>query len=142
MEFRESGLGDGSRAAVRVPVLLPARSLLIMTGAARYSYTHAIPARTFDPVPATNIPDFQQQPGGGVAMTTLPRGMRVSITFRTVRPPPCICRCGEQACHVCTCGYEYVSARGMVSMHVMCLHIQCGELLCHVSRHVMFLHMW
>jgi alkylated DNA repair dioxygenase AlkB len=49
----------------RASVWLAPRSLLVLTGEARYAWRHAIPARKSDP-------------GHG------PRGRRVSLTFRTV----------------------------------------------------------
>jgi alkylated DNA repair dioxygenase AlkB len=52
----------------RAPVRLAARSLCVMTGAARYTWRHAIAARKSDPTP-----------DGRVA-----RGRRVSVTFRTL----------------------------------------------------------
>jgi len=76
----------------KLSVPLPARSLLIMKGASRYGYTHAIPARTFDPVP---LRTSHQDLGGAAAMTTVPRGTRISITFRGVRPAPFMCSCGK-----------------------------------------------
>ena len=80
-------------SSTKWPVLLPARSLLIMTGASRYGYTHGIPARTFDPV--TSCTDSHQRQNDAVVMTTVPRKTRISITFRALRPAPCICTCGE-----------------------------------------------
>lgn len=53
---------------LRVPLHLEPRSLCVMTGAARYTWRHAIAARKSDPTP-----------GGRVA-----RGRRVSVTFRTI----------------------------------------------------------
>ena len=49
-------------------ILLP-RSLLVMTGAARYEWTHAIPPRAFDVIDGQRVE----------------RKRRVSITFRKVR---------------------------------------------------------
>lgn len=51
--------------AVKVDVWLPARSLVVLTGAARTTWKHAIAGRRSDP-------------GHG------PRGRRLSLTFRTV----------------------------------------------------------
>jgi alkylated DNA repair dioxygenase AlkB len=48
--------------------LLKRCSILLLTGAARYDWTHAIPARKTDVINGT----------------TTPRGRRLSITFRTV----------------------------------------------------------
>lgn len=56
----------------RVPVTLEPGGLCVMTGPARYAWRHSIPARKTDP-----------GPGGRV-----PRGRRVSVTFRTVEAAP------------------------------------------------------
>jgi alkylated DNA repair protein alkB family protein 8 len=58
---------DGSKAAVP----LAPGSLLVMTGPARFTWRHAIAARRSDPGPAGRVP----------------RGRRVSVTFRTVVHP-------------------------------------------------------
>jgi alkylated DNA repair protein alkB family protein 8 len=58
-------------------LLLPPRSLLVMTGASRYGYVHAIRARK------TDVVDGQ----------TVPREGRYSLTMRTIR------RGDEIACH-------------------------------------------
>ncbi|MCP2335703.1 alpha-ketoglutarate-dependent dioxygenase AlkB [Actinomadura rupiterrae] len=52
----------------RVPVPLAPGTLCVMTGPARYTWRHAIPARKTDPAPVGR----------------LPRSRRVSATFRTV----------------------------------------------------------
>lgn len=62
MRFRHRA--NGARHAV----MLEPRALLILTGAARYDWTHEIPPR------ATDIVDGKR----------LPRGRRVSMTFRNV----------------------------------------------------------
>lgn len=49
-------------------ILLPARSLLIMSGEARYGWKHSIPARTFDVVDGEWIE----------------RERRISLTYREV----------------------------------------------------------
>ncbi len=53
-----------------VDILLEPRSLLVLGGAARYEWRHSIPARKNDK-------------WNGL---TLPRGRRVSLTFRTAQP--------------------------------------------------------
>ncbi|XP_018311494.1 alkylated DNA repair protein alkB homolog 8 [Mycetomoellerius zeteki] len=63
----------------KIDVLLPARSLLIMTGEARYAWTHGINARYSDVIKTENGP------------TTQERGIRVSFTFRKVRRGECYC---------------------------------------------------
>lgn len=52
----------------KVPLFLQPRSLVVMTGEARYDWRHAIPARKSD-----------EHEG-----RTVPRGRRVSLTFRNV----------------------------------------------------------
>ncbi|WP_051813624.1 alpha-ketoglutarate-dependent dioxygenase AlkB [Kitasatospora sp. MBT63] len=58
---------DGTRLALPIA----AGSLLVMTGPARFSWRHAIAARRSDPGPAGRVP----------------RGRRVSVTFRTLLRP-------------------------------------------------------
>ncbi|MGW1962596.1 alpha-ketoglutarate-dependent dioxygenase AlkB [Streptomyces sp. NPDC001935] len=59
--------GDGTKTGV----LLAPGSLCVMTGAARYDWRHGIAARKSDPEGAVRVP----------------RGRRVSVTFRTVLGP-------------------------------------------------------
>lgn len=92
MDFRKSCVGMvGGVAEEKVPVVLPARSLLIMTGASRYQWTHAIATRHYDQLPS---------PEG---FTAVPRGTRLSLTLRAVRQPPCICQCGKGSPLAVTC---------------------------------------
>jgi alkylated DNA repair protein alkB homolog 8 len=70
MEFRHP---DESRPVESV--LLPPRSLLVMTGASRYEWTHAIPPRLFDVIDGQRVD----------------RQRRVSITFRKVQSTACTC---------------------------------------------------
>ncbi|KAI9993510.1 hypothetical protein PInf_015680 [Phytophthora infestans] len=69
MDFRHP---DGVR---NEGVLLPARSLAVMSGASRYKWEHAIVPRTFDVIDGKQIP----------------RQRRVSITFRKIHSGPCEC---------------------------------------------------
>jgi len=62
-----------------INVFLPARSLLIMTGEARYAWTHGICPRHSDVIETEN------------GTTTQERGIRVSFTFRKVRRGDCCC---------------------------------------------------
>jgi alkylated DNA repair protein alkB family protein 8 len=62
-------------------VLLPRRSLLILTGPARYGFSHGIGYRKHDMVDGT----------------LRKRARRVSVTMRTVRMRPCL-DCGFPAC--------------------------------------------
>ncbi|XP_045872544.1 alkylated DNA repair protein alkB homolog 8 isoform X1 [Meles meles] len=76
---------------VTVPVMLPRRSLLVMTGESRYLWTHGITPRKFDTVQAS-----KGHKGGIITsdvgdLTLSKRGMRTSFTFRKVRQTPCNC---------------------------------------------------
>lgn len=72
MVFRREDDRKDKRAFV-----LERRSAAIMTGEARYEWTHEIPKRKSEPAAAT---------GGGRRGRT-PRGRRLSLTFRKVLPP-------------------------------------------------------
>ncbi|XP_076762827.1 tRNA (carboxymethyluridine(34)-5-O)-methyltransferase alkbh8 [Xylocopa sonorina] len=63
----------------KVSVLLPPRSLLIMSGEARYAWSHGICPRHNDIIKTAN------------GLTSQPRGTRVSFTFRKVRRGSCCC---------------------------------------------------
>lgn len=63
----------------KVAVLLPPRSLLIMSGEARYAWSHGICPRHNDIIETAN------------GLTSKPRGTRVSFTFRKVRRGNCCC---------------------------------------------------
>ncbi|KAH0501681.1 Alkylated DNA repair protein alkB-like protein 8 [Microtus ochrogaster] len=76
---------------VTVQVMLPRRSLLVMTGESRYLWTHGITPRKFDTVQAS-----EQFKGGIITsdigdLTLSKRGIRTSFTFRKVRRVPCNC---------------------------------------------------
>ncbi|KAJ7682939.1 hypothetical protein B0H17DRAFT_860928, partial [Mycena rosella] len=64
-------LGSGEAGAEPVRLFLPARSVLVLSGAARYEWTHGIEERMADRVA-----------GAGV----VERGVRLSITFRWLLP--------------------------------------------------------
>ncbi|XP_065344849.1 alkylated DNA repair protein alkB homolog 8 [Cloeon dipterum] len=72
MEFRKSG--------VVVPVLLPRRSLLVMSGESRYAWTHGINPRKSDVV---NCPDGK--------LSLVQRKRRTSFTFRRLLRRACTC---------------------------------------------------
>ncbi|CAJ1065618.1 LOW QUALITY PROTEIN: alkylated DNA repair protein alkB homolog 8 [Xyrichtys novacula] len=87
MEFRHP---DG----LLLPVVLPARSLLLMKGESRYLWTHGITPRKYDMVPACD----PQSPAHTMAdlgahsnLTLSKRGTRTSFTFRKIRHKPCDC---------------------------------------------------
>ncbi|KAL6258325.1 hypothetical protein P5V15_010272 [Pogonomyrmex californicus] len=63
----------------KIDIFLPARSLLIMSGEARYAWTHGICPRHNDIIKTEN------------GTTTRERGTRVSFTFRKVRRDDCCC---------------------------------------------------
>ncbi|KAI1395944.1 hypothetical protein F4819DRAFT_500633 [Hypoxylon fuscum] len=75
----KSGNGDGAKTADEPwEILLPRRSLLLMTGAARYGYTHGIRARKTDRIDGQIVQ----------------RQERYSLTMRTVRRADAIrCDC-------------------------------------------------
>lgn len=70
---------DFKRENKKVGVLLPPRSLLVMSGEGRYAWSHGISPRHNDVV------------GNSNGVTTQPRGTRVSFTFRKVRKGDCPC---------------------------------------------------
>ncbi|XP_017753532.1 PREDICTED: alkylated DNA repair protein alkB homolog 8 [Eufriesea mexicana] len=70
---------DFKRENEKVAIFLPPRSLLIMSGEARYAWSHGICPRHNDIVSTST------------GMTTQPRGTRVSFTFRKVRTGDCYC---------------------------------------------------
>ncbi|XP_034243811.1 alkylated DNA repair protein alkB homolog 8 [Thrips palmi] len=75
MEFRDI-------SGRKIPVLLPQRSLAIISGESRYGWTHGIASRSHDIVCADN----------NKGLTLLPRQERVSFTFRCLRPKrECFC---------------------------------------------------
>ncbi|XP_022086771.1 alkylated DNA repair protein alkB homolog 8-like isoform X2 [Acanthaster planci] len=92
-------------AGRHVPVFLPRRSLLIMTGEARYLWSHGITPRKSDVIPAhmdgtksgTTSDEVTENDQG---LTLMQRGVRRSLTFRAVRGAPCHCaypsRCDTQ----------------------------------------------
>ncbi|XP_053729015.1 alkylated DNA repair protein alkB homolog 8 isoform X1 [Synchiropus splendidus] len=84
MEFRHP---DGPM----VNVLLPARSLLVMTGESRYLWTHGITPRKFDTVPISDPQSPAQSQGDQSNLTLSKRGVRTSFTFRKIRREPCCC---------------------------------------------------
>ncbi|XP_032328445.1 CWF19-like protein 2 isoform X3 [Camelus ferus] len=77
---------------VTVPVMLPCRSLLVMTGESRYLWTHGITPRKFDTVQASRGHKSGVVTGDVEDLTLSKRGIRTSFTFRKVRHTPCNCR--------------------------------------------------
>jgi len=71
----------------QVPVWLPARSLLIMHGEARYCWSHGITPRHCDTVPHSVVGVEHGLEG----LTLAHRDTRVSLTFRKTFRGPCSC---------------------------------------------------
>ncbi|KAJ8036396.1 Alkylated DNA repair protein alkB-like 8 [Holothuria leucospilota] len=69
-----------------VSKVLPPRSLLVMTGEARYLWSHGIIPRKTDVIPDT------AEGREGNSVTLAARGTRTSFTFRAVRGRPCDCK--------------------------------------------------
>lgn len=86
MDFRH--VDSAGEVVEKVPVLLPARSLLVMSGPSRYLWSHGIATRLYDPVTSH----------AGIA-DVVTRETRVSVTFRAVRKAPCVCKCGQLVLH-------------------------------------------
>ncbi|XP_076969193.1 tRNA (carboxymethyluridine(34)-5-O)-methyltransferase ALKBH8 isoform X2 [Tamandua tetradactyla] len=76
---------------VTVPVMLPRRSLLVMTGESRYLWTHGITPRKFDTVQASKSHKSGIITNDVGDLTLNKRGMRTSFTFRKVKQTPCNC---------------------------------------------------
>ncbi|XP_004537485.1 alkylated DNA repair protein alkB homolog 8 [Ceratitis capitata] len=70
---------DFRHGTERQPLILLRRSMLVMSGASRYDWTHGITPRTLDVVPTQT------------GLTVRPRQKRVSLTFRRLRRGPCNC---------------------------------------------------
>ncbi|GAU98511.1 hypothetical protein RvY_09648 [Ramazzottius varieornatus] len=68
---------DFVSSSKHLPVVLPPRSAMIMSGESRYAWKHGIAPRTTD-----NLPDGE---------TSWRRSRRISFTFRKVRNGPCRC---------------------------------------------------
>uniref|UniRef100_G1L5Y2 tRNA (carboxymethyluridine(34)-5-O)-methyltransferase ALKBH8 n=1 Tax=Ailuropoda melanoleuca TaxID=9646 RepID=G1L5Y2_AILME len=76
---------------VTVPVMLPRRSLLVMTGESRYLWTHGITPRKFDTVQASKGHKSGIITSDVGDLTLSKRGIRTSFTLRKVRQTPCNC---------------------------------------------------
>ncbi|XP_006833857.1 PREDICTED: alkylated DNA repair protein alkB homolog 8 [Chrysochloris asiatica] len=76
---------------VTVPIMLPRRSLLVMTGESRYLWTHGITPRKFDTVQASAGHKSGIILSDVGDLTLHKRGMRTSFTFRKVKQTACDC---------------------------------------------------
>ncbi|XP_006628174.3 alkylated DNA repair protein alkB homolog 8 [Lepisosteus oculatus] len=74
-----------------ISVVLPARSVLVMTGESRYLWSHGITPRKFDVVPVGDAEKASIVSGDSGDLTLHKRGTRTSFTFRKVRRTPCDC---------------------------------------------------
>eukprot|EP00079_Xenopus_tropicalis_P021245 XP_012812513.1 PREDICTED: alkylated DNA repair protein alkB homolog 8 isoform X2 [Xenopus tropicalis] len=74
-----------------VPVMLPQRSLLIMSGESRYLWTHGITPRKFDVIQVSEGQTVGTISGNSGELTLNKRSTRTSFTFRKVRHSPCDC---------------------------------------------------
>ncbi len=82
MEFRPSpSSADGPPDQLVVSVPLPPRSLLVLSGAARYSWEHAIPQRKTDVVVQPSSASGSEGPCSRVVH----RATRLSITCRSTK---------------------------------------------------------
>ena len=77
----------------KVPAILPRRSALVMSGESRYLWSHGIVPRSHD-VYYTLDEDIEE--GGKYHLTSEPRGVRISLTFRKILNEPCTCAWIEQ----------------------------------------------
>ncbi|XP_039178096.1 alkylated DNA repair protein alkB homolog 8 isoform X2 [Crotalus tigris] len=74
-----------------VAVLLPQRSLLVMSGESRYLWTHGITPRKFDVVQASEGENIGSITADIRKLTLNKRGKRISFTFRKIKRSPCCC---------------------------------------------------
>ncbi|XP_063807646.1 alkylated DNA repair protein alkB homolog 8 isoform X2 [Pseudophryne corroboree] len=74
-----------------VPVMLPRRSLLVMSGESRHLWTHGITPRKFDVVQMTEGQKFGTVSRNSEELTLNKRGTRTSFTFRKIRRGLCKC---------------------------------------------------
>ncbi|XP_053564534.1 alkylated DNA repair protein alkB homolog 8 isoform X2 [Bombina bombina] len=72
-------------------VMLPRRSLLVMSGESRYLWTHGITPRKFDVVQVSEKNTIGTICGNIEELTLNKRGTRTSFTFRKVRQGLCNC---------------------------------------------------
>ena len=89
------------RGEARVGLHLPARSALVMSGDARFGWSHGIPSRAADTVllPRAQPSAHGGWSGDGACVVVVPRGARrLSLTFRSTRPPGASCSCAWPDC--------------------------------------------
>jgi len=97
----------------KIDVFLPARSLLIMAGEARYAWTHGICPRHSDIIETKN------------GNTTQERGTRISFTFRKVRRGECCCNF-KTYCDTVKCdGETFIDAKAASGLENSYVHKVC-----------------
>ncbi|KAG8584701.1 hypothetical protein GDO81_004726 [Engystomops pustulosus] len=74
-----------------VPVMVPQRSLLVMSGESRYLWTHGITPRKFDVIQVSEGQSVGTVSGNTDELTLSKRGTRTSFTFRKIRHGSCKC---------------------------------------------------
>ena len=84
---------DFSKYKGSIPVLLPRRSLLVMSDESRYVYTHGIAIRQSDIIPLKS--DSRSE--GRQSVTLMKRKLRISLTFRKTLSPGITCNCNYPA---------------------------------------------
>ncbi|CAH2062775.1 unnamed protein product, partial [Iphiclides podalirius] len=76
-------------SGINLPILVPARSMLVMQGEARYDWQHGIQPRTWDPVIERRT--VQGRAVKVITGDSVNRGVRISLTFRWTRRGECPC---------------------------------------------------
>ncbi|XP_037947447.1 alkylated DNA repair protein alkB homolog 8-like [Teleopsis dalmanni] len=119
MEFR--------RGNERVPVLLPKRSLLIMSGESRYDWMHGITPHVYDVVQSSNG-----------ALTLSKRTERTSLTFRKLRRAPCNCNfptlCDTHIEKIKTTATTFVTEDDAANLEEQNVHKVYDEIANHFSE--------
>ncbi|CAK1578844.1 unnamed protein product [Parnassius mnemosyne] len=72
-----------------LPIIIPARSMLVMQGEARYDWQHGIQPRTWDPIIEYTLQGNQRVKV--ITSDTTNRQTRISLTFRWTRSGKCDC---------------------------------------------------
>ncbi|XP_030755033.1 alkylated DNA repair protein alkB homolog 8 [Sitophilus oryzae] len=102
-----------------VCVLLPRRSLLIMSEESRYAWSHGIVPRKFDVIKNDSVTGY----------TSLKRGTRVSFTFRKILNGECKCNYKEK----CDSGNNKQALENSVASKLEKLHVH--EIYQNIAHH-------
>ncbi|CAH0759441.1 unnamed protein product [Diatraea saccharalis] len=78
---------------IQIPIIVKARSMLVMQGEARYDWQHGIQSRTWDPVIENRpiVTEDGEKIIKVITSETIERQTRISLTFRWTRTGPCEC---------------------------------------------------